>query len=362
MGTRSALTAAVVAVWCMAGLTPLATLHGETGVADLEAIENAFIKLARQVSPSVVALETEQDGDPSQGQDGVPMVGSGVVLDRDGLILTNDHVVRFADRVVVTLNTGRRYEAVVVARDERSDLAVLRIAAANLAPVVMGDLAQTSVGQFALAMGNPFGTGKDGNLSLSYGIVSALGKSLHGLEDGGRKYYGNLIQTTADIKPGNSGGPLFDIHGRLIGINTAIETRGGSAEGLGYAIPLSARTKRIITTLSLGQTVQYGFLGVKIRDPDDRTRRRYGVQDPFGVVVTRVDAQTPAEQAGIRPDDLILKFASESIRDVDHLIRLVGSSPVGEQVPLVVQRRDRQLVVNATIGQRDDRRLAGAGD
>ena len=335
------LILAALAAW---GLPPSAS--AESNIADLEAIENAFVALAEKVSPSVVAISTKNRPGRTQR---APMVGSGVIIDANGLILSNDHVISSGDRIYVTLQSGRRYKADIVARDEHSDLAVIKIDAHNLVPVEYGDLSNVKVGQFALAMGNPFGTAKDGDMSLSYGIVSALGKSLHELEENADKYYGNLIQTTADINPGNSGGPLFNIQGQIIGINTAIETRSGVSEGLGYAIPISSRTRRIIDTLAQGDEVKYGFLGVNI-ESDRSARRQVSAANRWGVVVTHVFPKTPADEAGLREDDLILKYDAEPVKNEDHLIRMVGATPVGETVPLTVYRNHKEMVIEAIIG------------
>ena len=335
------LMLAALAVW---GLPPAAS--AESNIADLQAIENAFIALAEKVSPSVVAISTKNRPGRTRR---APMVGSGVIIDAEGLILSNDHVVSSADRIYVTLQSGRRYKADIVARDEHSDLAVIKIDAVNLVPVEYGDLSNVKVGQFALAMGNPFGTAKDGDMSLSYGIVSALGKSLQELEEHGDKYYGNLIQTTADINPGNSGGPLFNIRGQIFGINTAIETRSGVSEGLGYAIPINSRTRRIIDTLAQGDEVEYGFLGVDIKSSRS-ARRQVSAANRWGVTVTRVFPRTAADKAGLRKDDLILKYDAEPVKNEDHLIRMVSATPVGESVPLTVYRDHTEMVIEAIIG------------
>lgn len=334
--------------------TMAAGVRAQSGIADLEAIEKAFVALAQQVTPSVVAISTKNNrgaGAGDRGERKTPMVGSGVVIDADGLILSNDHVVRSGDRIYVTLASGRHYRAKIVSHDERSDLAVISIKARGLVPADFGNLAEVRVGQFALAMGNPFGSAKDGDPSLSYGIISALGKSLRELEEDDKRYYGNLIQTTADINPGNSGGPLFNIRGEVIGINTAIETRSGVSEGLGYAIPISGRTRRIIDTLAGGEQVQYGFLGVAI-ETDERARRRVVGDNPWGVIVTKVWENSPAALAGLRKNDLILRFDSEPIKNQDHLVRMVGATPIGETVRLLIFRDDREMIVRATVAER----------
>lgn len=340
----------LVIVWCWT----LPAL-GQSELADLAAIERAFVALAERVRPTVVAIETEFDAHGGRDWDETPMVGSGVIIDRAGLIATNDHVVRSADRISVVVEGGRRYQATIAGRDERTDLAVIRIdpGGAVLAAAPLGDLGGVRVGQWAFAVGNPFGTAKDGRPSMSFGIVSALGKSLPSLENGGRRYYGNLIQTTADINPGNSGGPLFNIAGQVIGINTAIETRSGVSEGLGYAIPVSQRTRDILGALARGRTVEHGFLGVSIEEPGDASRPQVADGHPWGVVVTQVHKGSPADMARLQPMDLIYEYDRIPVRGVDHLIRLVAETPAGQMVPVRVYRDGRPLDVDVTVGRRD---------
>jgi len=358
MGKRSALRIGTILAVTLCSLSLSSQVWAVNNIADLDSLEQAFVELARKVSPSVVAIETECHQKPASesaagGRKRIPMVGSGVVIDAAGLILTNDHVIRDGDKIFVTIDGGDRFQAQVVSRDQRSDLAVISIKAQDLVPGEFGDLGEVSVGQWALAMGNPFGTARDGRLGLSYGIVSALGKSLHALEENGKKYYGNLIQTTADINPGNSGGPLFNIKGQVIGINTAIETKSGVSEGLGFAVPISSRTKCIIETLARGEEVKYGFLGVNIMNLDPQSLKVVSEANRWGVQVTRVFEDSPAWMAKIQEDDLILEFDSTFIKNTDHLIRVVGATPVGVTVPIVVYRQNHQLVLDVTISERE---------
>ncbi len=365
MGKRSAyclwLWSAILSVGWASGLvwgddTP------PTGdaIVDLSSIEQTFVQLAQRVGPSVVAIETQNRSlDVESTERKTPdhkiqsLIGTGVVLSSDGLILTNEHVVHSAEKIFVILNDSGRYEGAVVGRDERSDLAVLKIEADGLTPAMLGDLEFVRIGQWALAMGNPFGMARDGHLALSYGIVSGLGKSLRSLEEDGHKYYGNLIQTTADIHPGNSGGPLFNIRGEMIGINTAIETKSGVSKAIGFAIPVNAQTRRIIEALSRGEEIKYGFLGINITEADFAQLRQVDSVNPWGVVVTRVFPSSPAEKAGLRVDDLIVRYSSEAVQNVDHLIRMVGATPVGETVQLVVFREGQSRTVEVTITERE---------
>jgi serine protease Do len=321
-----------------------------SNLADLEAIEKSFVALADQVSPCVVSIETRVDR--RRRSDYQPMVGSGVVIDEAGLILTNHHVIQGADHIRVIVHGRRRFEGTVVAQDPRSDLAVISVPTTGLEPAEFSDLENVRVGQWTLALGNPFGIATDGNPSMSYGIVSSLGRSLHELEEHGQKYYGNLIETTADINPGNSGGPLFNIQGQLIGINTAIETSSGVGEGLGFAIPISPRTRRIISTLASGDQVEYGFLGVRIRN---RRARFLKNTEPNSdaVLITDVTPGSPAAAAGLLAEDLVVSYRGIPVETTDHLIRMVGATPVGEMVRVKLYRDRKALELDVTVTNRD---------
>ncbi|MCG3137653.1 MAG: hypothetical protein HJJLKODD_01502 [Phycisphaerae bacterium] len=313
-------------------------------LADLEKVQQAFVQLAEKTSPSVVAIETRYDAGGK-----IPTVGSGVILTAEGLILTNDHVVRDGVKILVTVAGGHRHTGRLVGRDARSDLAVIDIDAEKLQPARLGDLAEVRVGQWALAMGNPFGLARDGQMGLSYGIVSGLGKSLKALEEEGKKYYGNLIQTTADINPGNSGGPLFNIRGEVIGINTAIETTSGISEGLGFAIPIDNRTRTIVDYLRRGESVPYGFLGVNVRDAEPELLKQISSANPWGVVVTRVYPATPAETARLQERDLIVQVESQYVQSPEQLVRLVSATPAGQTISLLVYRENKPLQVQVTL-------------
>ncbi len=356
MGNRSAPRRALFALLICCTAWPV-TVNAEQPPADLEAVEAAFVALARKVSPSVVAIETidpmGRSGIPSPyGRGTLPMVGSGVIIDERGLILTNEHVVRHPGELVVILRGGLRVAAEVLAKDPRSDLAVVKIEAEDLVAAELVDVAEVQVGQWSLAMGNPYHLGRDGELALSYGIVSALNKSLPGLEEGGEKFYGNLIQTTAEINPGNSGGPLFNIQGQVIGINTAIETSTEAGERIGFAISFSSRTRRIIATLLEGRQVHYGFLGVSIAKADHDDLARADFIETAGVVVLGVAQGSPADEADIRKDDIILEYATTPVENPDDLVRLVGATPVGESVPLILRRNSEQISIDVTIAGR----------
>jgi len=320
--------------------------------ADLEALQEAFTALADALRPSVVAIHAERRvpgprGTTTQGGPRhirLPSIGSGVVIREDGKILTNEHVVHGAGKVVVVLHDGSSYESKAVHADPRSDLAVVTVDARNLKPAVLGDLANVRQGHWAFAMGNPFDLGGDGGMVMSEGVVSAVGRRLQ-IDPTDSRYYGNLIQTSAAINPGNSGGPLVNIYGEVIGINTAISTRSGGNEGVGFAIPMEARTKAIISRLLRGEPVEYGFLGVVVKAPEHgRTR---------GATIDRVEPASPAARADLRPGDVIVEFAQTVVEDADHLVRLVGASPVGQVTKVVLLRQGKRQETQVVLAKRD---------
>jgi serine protease Do len=236
-----------------------------------------------------------------------------------------------------------------VSRDEHSDLAVIKIEADNLVPAEYGNLSNVKVGQFALAMGNPFGTAKDGDMSLSYGIVSALGKSLQELEDHGNKYYGNLIQTTADINPGNSGGPLLNLRGEVIGINTAIASESGGNEGVAFAIPINM-VKLVAEQLIKYGKLDRGYLGVKLDSTFSSSRAaELGLSHLRGTRISNVTTGSPADRAHLQIDDVILSFNGVPIIDDNHLVNTVGLTGVGKQVPVVVFRDGAPLTLQVQV-------------
>ncbi len=336
----------LVAVWCLALQTHVGRAADAelSSFAELEKIEAAFTALGEKLAPSVVSIRAHRrlsTINPKRTYSNkrdllVTAAGSGVIIRSDGKILTNNHVVQGAELIEVVLHDQRAFEAVALHSDLRSDLAILTIDAHDLEPARLGDLSRVKQGQWAIAMGNPYGHSRDGHAAMTYGVVSALGRSLPEL--GSRvQYYGNLIQTDADINPGNSGGPLFNIYGEMIGINTAISTRSGSSDGVGFAIPISHRTRAIFETLLEKKAVEYGFLGVELK----RVQRRGRSGRRTGAIVKKIEPDTPAERASLRADDRIVRFNGTRIRDNNDLIRIVGATAIGQSA-LIEYVRDGQ--------------------
>jgi serine protease Do len=339
-------------------------------VRDLRDLERAFVKIADQVRDSVVAVRTLASQTffrpgPENIAEWTGMVprghGSGCIISHDGYIVTNTHVIEDADEIRVVLHNGEELPAQLVQADQRSDLAVLKIDRAGLRPVRFGSVSQVRQGQWCLAVGNPFGLSNlRGNPVLTIGNVSALNQDLsselnEGVREdsGARRYYGAMIQTSAPINPGNSGGPLFNIDGDLIGIVTAIATNSGVTEGAGFAIPMSRMNRNIIDTLRRGELVKYGFLGVSIRDLNTEARRAAGMASHRGALVAEITKGGPAEKAAMKEGDVIVRFNGVDIKDMDHLVRTIGASPVGDPVEVIYYRKGQQQIARAQLVARE---------
>lgn len=347
MTLRVALAAACLALAAQAGaMSPL-----------LREIEASFVRLHETVRPSVVSIETRGGGggrpDPLEGffhffgppgQEGRPEApspraigtGSGFIYDKEGHIITNNHVVDGVDSIKVKLWDGAEHEARVVGADPETDLAVIKIEPAGDLPVArLGDSDALRVGQFAIAMGNP--RGFEG--SLTFGHISALGREgLQDLAAQGLRFQ-NLIQTDAGINLGNSGGPLCNIDGEVVGINVAIVM---GADSLGFAIPIN-QAKAIVPQLIAVGHVTRGFLGVRIEDARGGLGESVGLPDPKGAFVTLVQENTPAERGGVRRYDVIRKVNGEAVADASDLVRKISNQQPGATVMLELWR-DRQPV------------------
>ncbi len=287
-------------------------------------------------------------------------LGSGVIVDAArGLILTNNHVVGDADDIQVTLHDERTLEATLIGTDEDTDLAVIQVAAEDLTALRLADSSSLRVGDFVVAVGNPFGLGQ----TVTSGIVSALGRrGLRGLN------YQNFIQTDASINPGNSGGALINLRGELIGINTAIFSPSGGNVGIGFAIP-SQIAQYVMSELTEHGFVRRGRLGVSLQDIDDSLAAALDLQVAEGALVTRVIPDSAAEQYGIEEGDVIVRLGEERVRDADGLRNTEGLLPVEVDMDVVIVRDGKQQTVRLALaaippdrreGAYLDPRLAGA--
>ena len=277
-------------------------------------------------------------------------VGSGVIVDaRKGYVLTNHHVIADADKITVTLQDRRRFEAELVGSDEGTDIALLKIDGNRLKALQMGDSASLKVGDFVVAIGNPFGLGQ----TVTSGIVSALGRSGLNIEG-----YEDFIQTDASINPGNSGGALVDLDGRLVGINTAIIAPAGGNVGIGFAVP-THMVKGVMEQLLEYGEVRRGRLGIVIQDVTPDLADALDLDTVEGAVVTQVEPESAAEEAGIRAGDVIIAVDKQPVAGSAALRNLIGLMRVGEEVDITLLRDGRKRTVEAEIGKAETTRLAG---
>ncbi len=282
-------------------------------------------------------------------------LGSGVIITTDGYILTNNHVVEGADEIMVSLSRDQKdYEAKVVGTDPQTDVAVIKIEASNLAHATIGDSSKLRVGDVTLAIGNPFGLEQ----TVTRGIVSALGRSNLNITGGG---YENFIQTDAPINQGNSGGALIDAQGRLVGINTAIQSGfGGGNIGIGFAIPVNMALDIVEELLDQGR-VSRGFLGVYLKELDSTMAMALGRDDRSGVLVTEVGKDTPAETAGLKAGDLIVAYNGKPVQSMTKLRLDISNTEPGTEVTFSVVRTNKKMDLEVVLGDLEDRSLAMGG-
>jgi serine protease Do len=268
-------------------------------------------------------------------------LGSGFIIDPDGYIVTNNHVVNNADKVTVIFQDDSRHTAKVVGRDTKTDLALLKIKADKPLPFVSwGDSNVAQVGDWVLAVGNPFGLGG----TVSSGIISARGRDIHAGP------YDDFLQLDASINRGNSGGPTFNLNGEVIGINTAIYSPNGGSVGIGFAIP-SSLAKPVIDQLKAHGKVQRGWLGVQIQEVTPEIAKNLGLPKPEGALVADVTDDSPAAKAGFHQGDVIVSFNGHDIHHVRDLPIIVAETPVGEKSAVKIWRKDGEVTINATIAE-----------
>ena len=267
--------------------------------------------------------------------------GSGVIVDKDGYILTNNHVVENADTIKVTLSDGREFNAKVVGRDPKTDVAVIKIDGKDLPFITLADSDKTEVGDVCLAIGNPFGIGQ----TVTKGIVSAMGRSSIGV---GTDDYEDFIQTDAAINPGNSGGALVDAEGRLIGINTAILSRSGGSQGVGFAVPVNMARHVMDSLIANGKVVR-GYLGVMIQNLNPELSKQFALPNDHGALIGDVSPKGPADKAGLKSGDVILEFNHKAVTDSRHLRLQVADTAPGTTVPVQVMRDGKKETLSLTV-------------
>jgi serine protease Do len=342
----------------------------------LQDLNNAFVSLAEQTRPSVVTVFTEKtierrvvnpfdffgfkdffnqpenQKQPETRKDIRQGLGSGVVVSDEGYILTNNHVIDKADKIFVRTFDDRRLEAKVVGADAKTDIAVIKIDDSKLRPLSFGNSDKIRVGEWVIAIGSPLGDNLE--QTVTHGIVSAKGRSNLGLAD-----YEDFIQTDAAINPGNSGGPLVDIEGKLIGINTAIASRTGGFQGIGFAVP-SNMAKQVMNSLIKYGKVTRGWLGVTIQDINESMAEGMNLNSTDGTIVGSVVEGSPAEKAGLKTGDVIIKLNGQNVKNTVELRNNIASTPPNTTVTLQVIREGMQKTIRIKLGELpSDEKLAG---
>jgi serine protease Do len=325
LGAVGGLTAGAVARDALPVAWAAEAAEVQTSALPYGAEEQNIVRIARQVSPAVVSI-TREGGS-----------GSGVIVRTDGVILTNAHVVGTSRTVRVELANGSRVTGDVVGRDPAIDIAVVRVAQKDLPAAPIGDSDALEAGQTAIAIGNPLGLER----TITTGVISAVNRSPRGIGLDG------LIQTDAAISPGNSGGPLLDSRGRVIGINTAV-LRGAGAQGLGFAVPINLAQNVMNQVLTTGRVVR-AFLGVQYSDVNAELARQFRLPVSEGVVVTDVSPDTPAARAGIARGDIITRMGEVAVRQGGDLRRALRDSRPGDRVGVSVLREGRSLSLSARL-------------
>jgi serine protease Do len=375
----------VILLFCILGLGgsgggSLSPAWAATPSVEPPMVPESFSQLAEAVGPAVVNIRTVKTlkgggpvfrhfqrepggrenpfnefferffGDEMQREFKQPSLGSGFIIDKDGYVVTNNHVIEDADQIKVKLDDEKEFDAQVIGRDASTDLALLKIKSnSHDYPVLkLGDSAQLKVGQWVVAIGSPFGLER----TVTAGIVSAKGRVI------GSGPYDDFIQTDASINPGNSGGPLLNLKGEVVGINTAIIASG---QGIGFAIPINL-ARGVIDQLKAGGEVTRGWLGVAIQDVNQEMADYYGIETKKGVFVADVFKGDPADAAGIKPKDIIVEVNGQKIETSRQLTSLIATIPVGQSAKVKVIRDGQPKNFSVKIAKRDDAKVASRGE
>lgn len=322
----------------------------------------AFSEIASAVSPAVVNISStkivKRDANPLFDDQFFDLfnpfrefrapkkwkeqsLGSGVIVSADGYIITNNHVIEQAQEIRITLFDKRSFKARIIGADPKTDIAVIKVDAKELPTVQWGDSDKLQVGEFVLAIGNPFGLSH----TVTMGIISAVGRANVGIAD-----YEDFIQTDAAINPGNSGGPLVNIRGELIGINTAIFSRSGGYQGIGFAVP-SNMVRMVMGQLEQKGKVTRGWLGVTIQELTPELSQKFGLKQSKGALVGDIAKGSPAEKSGLKRGDIITEYDGRKVKDVGNLRNMVAQSKVGTEVPVMILRGDKEYSVKVLIAE-----------
>ncbi len=337
-----------------------------TDLSVAKSLSNVFADIAKRVSPSVVTITSErvykhpgmeqfrsfQDMFPEQFRQFLPdgdremrstSLGSGIIISKDGYIITNNHVIEKGENIKVQLADKRELDAEVIGSDPKTDVALIKIDAKNLTPIRMGDSDKIRVGEWVLAVGSPF----SGSLSqtVTQGIVSATGRSSVGLMD-----YEDFIQTDAAINPGNSGGPLVNLDGKLIGMNSAIASRSGGYQGIGFAIPTNL-VNRVVEDLRSQGHVTRAWLGVYVSAIDAALAEALGMEKAMGAQVEQVVEDSPADNAGLKQGDIIIEFDNHTVESSKHLPTMVSIQRPGEKKKLEILRSGKLKTLTVKLGE-----------
>jgi serine protease Do len=365
---RPALAAIAISAFILPALTAPSFARGPEAIADtaervIDSVVNISTsqKVASRNTPAPNAPNDPQldelfrdffnrRGGDNQNRGATPSprrvnsLGSGFIIDASGVVVTNNHVIADADEITVILNDGSRIKAELVGRDVKTDLAVLRIKTDKpLKAVKFGDSDKLRLGEWVVAIGNPFSLGG----TVTAGIVSARNRDINSGP------YDNYIQTDAAINRGNSGGPLFNLDGDVVGVNTAIISPSGGSIGIGFAVPSKTVAAVIDQLQKFGET-RRGWLGVRIQQVTDEIAESLSIKPARGALVAGVDDKGPAKPAGIEPGDVIVKFDDKDIREMRDLPRVVADTPVGKEVPVIVIRKGKEETRKVTLGRLED--------
>lgn len=281
-------------------------------------------------------------GEQPQREERQSSLGSGVIVSASGYILTNNHVVESADEIEVALTDGRKASAKIIGTDPETDLAVIKIDLGNLPVATLGNSDQAQVGDVVLAIGNPYGVGQ----TVTMGIVSAVGRT--NLGDNG---FQSFIQTDAAVNPGNSGGALIDVHGNLLGINTAIYSQNGGSVGIGFAIPIASARQVMESIISQGQVVR-GWIGVELQEITPELADSLGLKMASGAIIAGVVRDGPAFRAGIKPIDILVDVEGKAVHSTNDMLNLVSQLKPGSNAKIKILRNNTEMVLHVVIGKR----------